>query len=231
VAFTDFRCVVHRRDIDGEGLGRRGHTVFTTVGYLNSDIGGPGISAVFTRRPADCTGGSDAHACRRSGQRKCQVGAVVGIVRIIHDDLVAVRLAFGGGSRCGGGNYRRIVHITHRDGPALCCRAGTVFATVTDLHGDVGAGDTIRWRPADHARRADGHAGRRRGERERQVGAVVGVIAVADGNGVLIERTFYGTERCRRGNGRCIVHRRDGNAERLRRRVGAIADFDSNVFI
>src|SRR5690606_6041383 len=65
VAFTDFRRVIHRRDIDGEGLGRRGNTVFTTVGYLHSDIGGPGGGAVFTRRPADCTGCTDAHAGRR----------------------------------------------------------------------------------------------------------------------------------------------------------------------
>src|SRR5690606_7062975 len=126
VAFGNDRCVVDGINRDGPRLGCRGNTVLTTVSHLHGN--GRAADAVGWR-PGDQAGSGNIHTARRLRQRERQVGAVVGIVRIVYDELVAVLAACRRSRRCNGGNGRCVVAVVDSNGPALRCGRSTIFAT------------------------------------------------------------------------------------------------------
>src|SRR5690606_17935356 len=116
VAFANDRCIVDAIHRDGPRLGCRGSAVFTTVGYLYCDV-----CAADTVRwcPGDQAGSGNIHAARGLRQREGKIGAVVGIVRIVDGELVAVLAAFRRSRRRHRSNGRRIVAVVDSNGPAL----------------------------------------------------------------------------------------------------------------
>src|SRR5690606_32790084 len=228
VAFGNDRCVVDGIHRDGPRLGCRDGTVFTTVGYLHGDV-----CAADTVRwcPGDQASSGNVHAARRLRQRERQVGAVVGIVRIVYDELVAVLAAFRRRRRCNGGNGRRIVAVVDSNGPALRCGRSTIFATIAHLHGNINAANAGGRRPLHQAGGRNRHAGRLTIQCKSDIGAIVVVVRIDNNNLVTVWRGFCCAGRRRRGNGRRVVHRRYGNREGLCINQGTIAGLYGDIFL
>src|SRR5690606_37211106 len=105
VAFGNDRRIVHGGDIDGPALRCRCGTIFTSIRDFNGNVG---TGDAIGRGPLDQAGSRNRHATRRLGEAERQVGAIVAVIRIVDDQLVAVSRRLGGGGRGDRGNGRRI---------------------------------------------------------------------------------------------------------------------------